>query len=558
MKLWDLKKHAILIVDDFPEMRSTLRGMLLPWQPKRVDTARNGDEAIERLQQDRYDIILCDFNLGDGKNGQQVLEEARYRNLLPFSSIFIMISAETSAQMVMGALEQQPDGYISKPVTRVTLQLRLRKFVEKQQALRPVTRALDSKRFREAITHIDQYLAGSNKYRFELYKLKSELLIRIGDYEKSEILCQAVLDGRDLPWARFDLGRIRYFAQDYAAAAETFEHILANQPNFIAAWDWLARAREKLGRLREAQDALMEGVQRSPQSLLRQRMLAEIADRNDDLDTTEAARRRAIRVGKGSILRRPGDYAALSRVLVRREAGKEALRIAGAIRTEFGDSPLAQLEAAAASSDALLALDKPQEASAALDDALTLARAHPELLDTELGMSLTRCCLAQDRPEAADEVVRNVISRHHDDPSTLDRIRALYEKSGGAGIDNLIEQTRKEIVRINNQGVKLLRDGDIEASIELFSQAAAGMPHNPVINLNAAQSLVQRMRKQGVTREDLGRALGHIQAAGDHEQHRERQNRLLESCRELAAQLPQPAPEQTADAREDTPNREPA
>jgi hypothetical protein len=40
------------------------------------------------------DVVLCDYNLGDGKNGQQVLEETRVRNLMLPSSVWLMVSAE--------------------------------------------------------------------------------------------------------------------------------------------------------------------------------------------------------------------------------------------------------------------------------------------------------------------------------------------------------------------------------------------------------------------------------------------------------------------------------
>ncbi len=539
MGLWSLKRRTILIVDDFPEMRSTLRSMLIPWQPERIETARNGDDAIGKLQQNRYDIILCDYNLGEGRNGQQVLEEARHRNLLPFSSAFIMVSAETSAQMVMGALETQPDGYISKPVTKVTLQVRLKKFVRKQDELRTITRAMDSKQYPAAIEHIDRYLEDNDKYRFELYKLKSDLLIRAGDYERAVNLCEAVLAGRELPWARFDTGRIAYFRQDYARAAELFERILAANPGFIAAYDWLAKTRDRLGECGEAQQILMEGVERSPQSLLRQRALAEIADRNEDIDVTETARRKAIRIGKGSILREPADYSALAQLLLRKQSSAEALCVAQSISREFNHSPLARLEAATVSSRIYSALGNETESAGALSDALSIAAQQPELLSSDIGLSLARSCLEHNRQEDADRVIRQVICDHEGDENVLAQVTRLYDESGsGEAIGELIETTRKEIIAINNEGVKLLKDGEVEASIELFTRAARGMPHNPVVNLNAAQSLISLMRDTGPDRRSLSQALGFIQAAGNNEMHRERQNRLLNSCRELATLLP--------------------
>ena len=539
MKLWSLKHRTILIVDDFPEMRSALRSMLIPWQPDLIETARNGDDAIEKLQQNRFDIILCDYNLGEGKDGQQILEEARYRNLLPFSSAFIMVSAETNAQMVMGAMEQQPDGYISKPVTKVSLQVRLKKFVQKQDELRKITRAMDRKQYPAAIELIDRYLEEKHKYRFELYKLKCDLLIRNGDLERAQNLCEAVLAGRELPWARFDIGRIAFFHQDYPRAATVFEQLLEDNPTFIAAYDWLAKARERLGDTQQAQQALMEGIERSPHSLLRQRALAGLADCNEDLETCETARRKAVRIGKGSILRAPADYAALAHVLLQREASTEALRIATSINAEFEHSPLAKLEAATVTSQVYSAQGNEKESASALADALAIATQQPELVSANVGMSLARSCLAHDRREDADRIIRQVICDNDDNESILAQVTRLYTEAGsGDAINTLIKATRKEIVSINNEGVKLLKNGETEASIELFTRAARGMPHNPVINLNAAQSLVSQMRGSGASRPALAQALGYIRAAGENETHRERQNRLLTTCRELAATLP--------------------
>lgn len=74
MTSFNFKRHAIetrafLVVDDFGDMRSMLRSMLSSIGIADVDTAINGREAIDALQRKRYDIILCDYNLGPGKNG---------------------------------------------------------------------------------------------------------------------------------------------------------------------------------------------------------------------------------------------------------------------------------------------------------------------------------------------------------------------------------------------------------------------------------------------------------------------------------------------------------
>ena len=65
-----------------------------------------------------YDIVLCDYNLGAGQDGQQLLEELRYRHKLKNTSLFVMITAESSRDMVLGALEYLPDDYLTKPITQ--------------------------------------------------------------------------------------------------------------------------------------------------------------------------------------------------------------------------------------------------------------------------------------------------------------------------------------------------------------------------------------------------------------------------------------------------------
>ena len=135
MKLWSLKDTRILVVDDFPAMRSMMRAMLMAFGANNIKEARTGEEALDFLAEETKDLVLCDYNLGEGKDGQQVLEEAKERELLPYSSIFILTTAENTSDMVMGAVEFQPDEYLIKPFTKVVLQMRIRKMQEMATSL---------------------------------------------------------------------------------------------------------------------------------------------------------------------------------------------------------------------------------------------------------------------------------------------------------------------------------------------------------------------------------------------------------------------------------------
>ncbi len=69
-------QKSFLIVDDFTDFRTSTRSMLRELGVRDVDTADSGEQALRMCAQKRYDFILQDFHLGDGKkNGQQVLED---------------------------------------------------------------------------------------------------------------------------------------------------------------------------------------------------------------------------------------------------------------------------------------------------------------------------------------------------------------------------------------------------------------------------------------------------------------------------------------------------
>ena len=68
MALWNLNGKSVLIVDDFPQMRSMLRSMIQSYGAKDIQQAANGEEAVEMMDGHRFDIIFCDYNLGEGKS----------------------------------------------------------------------------------------------------------------------------------------------------------------------------------------------------------------------------------------------------------------------------------------------------------------------------------------------------------------------------------------------------------------------------------------------------------------------------------------------------------
>ncbi len=495
MALWSLKGKKILIVDDFAEMRTTLRDMLASYGANDISMASNGEDAVDTICHHDFDIILCDYNLGDGKDGQQVLEEVKIRGELPYSTVFIMVTAESTSFMVMGALEHQPDDYLSKPFTKSVVQSRIKKLLDKKGSLKKLAHALDQNNNSVAIKLCDEEINNSPRYRNEFQKLKSELLIKEQKYDEAKKLCKEVSTERNLAWAKFNLGKIQYLQHEYNDAKKLFKEVIKDSPNYISAYDWLAKTQKQLDEVEEAQATIEMAIEKSSKSVERQRYLGDIADQNRDYETAERARKKTLRMGKNSILRQARDYTKLADVLVINGDPKEALRMADKLNYEFKTAPEAKLSAAVTKSNIYTAMGNESQSQLAVQEAKKIFSKSQCQLDEDSAMNLTKALLAHGDIETANKVVTQLVANNHDNQELLEQVSNLYEKSG---VEQNINEIRKEITAINNNGVKLLETGKIDESIELFEQALESGPNNQVININCAQAYLMMVISNGI------------------------------------------------------------
>lgn len=501
MEIWSLRGKKILIVDDLSDMRTMMRSLVASLGAEDIKTAKDGDQAMAMMESNKFDIVLCDYNLGDGKDGQQVLEEVRHRGLLPYTTVFMMVTAESTTPMVMGAVELAPDDYISKPIPKVTLQTRLRKLLEKKEQMRPVLQAMQQKSYKVALEQCDQLMGLDPASRFELLRLKGELLLTMGECEKACELYNSLLIVRELPWAMLGLGKAFYHLQQYDKAADVLQRLIASQPMVMAAYDWLSMVLEKQGELKAAQNIISEALVRSPKSILRQRRHGDLAYRNEDYNVAECAFKLALRVGKGSCFRSAAEFAGLARTLVKKNVPVEAAKLVDTMAREFRDDPGEQLQVALVDSMVQQRLGNAELSQQAAERAIQLFQGRPDRVSSNLAMELAEVCFQQGRTDSARDLLHHALRNQHEDVATQQRVRDLFKGAGLMGeAQTLIDATVREVSEINNQGVRLAQEGKLEESIRLFEKAAQAMPENTTIALNAAQSLVLFMRERGVKR----------------------------------------------------------
>ena len=179
----DFSRYRFLIIDDFAGMRTLLRDMLRDHGARSFDMAANGKEAVAQLVHNKYDMVLCDYNLGKGKNGQQLLEEAKICEWIGPMCAWVMITAEKTPDTVLGAVEYQPDSYLIKPVNAALLYNRLSKILARKSVFAQIDAKLRRKDYNGAIDLCDVKIIESPQNAGDLLRWKSQLLLSIGEIE---------------------------------------------------------------------------------------------------------------------------------------------------------------------------------------------------------------------------------------------------------------------------------------------------------------------------------------------------------------------------------------
>lgn len=296
----DLSKKKALIIEDMAEARIMQKKMLSDFGFTSIDIAMKAESAIDLLKDSSFDVILSDYNLGNGKDGQQLLEEVRHSKLIPHTATYLMVTAETSIEMVMGAIEYQPDGYITKPFSQALLQRRLGKLLETKERLYEVNVALDANDFEGAIEAAKLVIVKFPSLIGRCERIIGESLLEMKEYNRALSLFNNTLKDRKMPWALFGKAKSYFLMGQLEKAEQCFRQLMFDNRFFVSAYDWLAKIQILNGDALEAQATLLEAVERSPKNLLRQIGLGDISLSLSDYLTAETAYRKAVSLAKHS------------------------------------------------------------------------------------------------------------------------------------------------------------------------------------------------------------------------------------------------------------------
>jgi two-component system KDP operon response regulator KdpE len=110
----------ILVVDDEPQIRRVMRTTLVA-RGYMVSTARNGEEALDKVREERFDLVLLDINM-PGIGGMETCRIIRSQSDIPI----VILSIRNAEKEKVEALDAGADDYVTKPFSTPELLARIR------------------------------------------------------------------------------------------------------------------------------------------------------------------------------------------------------------------------------------------------------------------------------------------------------------------------------------------------------------------------------------------------------------------------------------------------
>lgn len=455
--------------------------------------ASNAEEIIDHCSHLRYDVVLCDYNLGSGRNGQHVLEELRFKGLLARRSVFILVSAESSRNIVMSAYDSAPDDYLMKPITTKMLYNRLERLLQLRAVMEPVHQAVESGDSQAALDVLIDLSIAEDRYSTAAQKILGEMFLEGGHYKKAEKLYMSVLEVRELDWARLGLAKAKHLQGDHQQAGKWLEKIVSDNYLYLPAYDVLADNCLALGDKQEAQKIVQQAVDVSPMSILRQKNLAHLASDNKDVETAVEAMRKVVKLGKLSCYGRSEDCILFARSVA--DALEKEVKVPIAIINESLDG----LDNHSDSADIL-----GQRAQILyINSRLCAARGETDKAKNMLSDAETNLLVEDSEIDIEIDHIRALIALDYQAKvaDLLQRLRELYEHDQDAleKLDEFLDEPASDankamVAEVNREGINLYNQGHFDEALACFDDAVQLFPKHIGLQLNIIQALIGKLR----------------------------------------------------------------
>jgi CheY-like chemotaxis protein len=261
--------HA-LVIDGNPTSRSVMMQHLRDFGFGTVKSAGRVLDGRDMLEHRRYDLVICDYHFDHGtESGQDLLEELRREQMLPYSTVFVMVTGDATYQKVAEAAETALDSYLIKPFSANTLFERLKEARQRKRVLKDIFEAMEAHDHERAAALCLERFAERQLYWLYAARIGAELLLSLKRNDEAMKLYDAVVEAKAVPWARLGVARVQLAEGEVSAARRTLESLLGDLPMYADSYDVLGKVHMEQGNIEQALSTYRTAASITPGCILR-------------------------------------------------------------------------------------------------------------------------------------------------------------------------------------------------------------------------------------------------------------------------------------------------
>ncbi|MDM4765961.1 response regulator [Pelomonas sp. SE-A7] len=273
-----IQQASALIIDANANSRSLLAAQLRDLGVGNVRQTTRLRDARVMLENKAYDIVLCDYHFeGSEQSGQHLLDELRREQLLPYSTVFVMVTGEATYAVVAEAAEAALDAYLIKPYTTASLAERLANARYRKRVLKDIFEAIESESFDLAADLCMKRFEARAPFWLYAARIGAELLLRLDRHTDARKLYDSIIEAKTMPWARLGVARTEIAAGNLNAARRTLEVLIGDMPDHADSYDMMGRVQMEQGEIEAALGTYRTAAGLTPGCILRTQRCATLA-----------------------------------------------------------------------------------------------------------------------------------------------------------------------------------------------------------------------------------------------------------------------------------------
>ena len=121
--------ERILVVDDEKAIRDFLYQALTRLGGFVVELAENGEEALKKIEQEDFDLVLTDMKMPKMDGLQLISEIAKFKP----ETLMVLLTGHGTIESTLEAMKRGASDYLPKPINLDEMLMRLRKVLEERQ-----------------------------------------------------------------------------------------------------------------------------------------------------------------------------------------------------------------------------------------------------------------------------------------------------------------------------------------------------------------------------------------------------------------------------------------